>query len=230
MYNKIKATANKIISKIGGVFRAAWREFWSGSYVTFISVVIFGVFLGIFVKRFMQYPGNINDWISWLVLWLSIGAWLRISFRANPGMEIKIDADHSALPSKPKISHELDRKGTLYIDAVLNFINRSSINNSIVGETYLVSGDNKEYAPARKKAGNGGGFIKEINLPDVYRPYTARKHRVSLAVEKKHIHGILENGGKYRVKFIYEPVNGKHITVTAEKEIDTFLKEKYKSL
>ncbi|GEM_PF-3385637 len=225
-----KTMMNKIISKIAGVFRAVWREFWSGSYVTFVSVAVFGVLLGIFVKRFTQYPDNVNDWISWLVLWISIGAWLRISFRASARMEIKIDADHSALPPKPRISHELDRKGTLYIDTVLNFINRSSINNSIVGETYLVSGNNKEYAPARKKTGNGPGFIKEINLPDVYRPYTARKHRVSLTVEKKYIHGILENGDKYRIKFIYEPINGKHITVTAEKEIDTLLKEKYKSL
>ena len=221
---------NKIILKIADTFNTLARRFTEGSYVTFTTVAIFGIFLGIFLKRFTKYPNSINDWISWSILWFSAGAWLRMSFQSNPKMEIKIDTDHSAFPPRPKISHELDKKGTLYVDAVLNFINRSSTNNSIVSERYLVSGDNKKYVPARKKIGNGSGVIKEIHLPDVYRPYTARKHKVSLAVEKNCTYGILENGHKYWVKFIYEPINGKHITVTVEKEIDNYIKEKHKYL
>lgn len=221
---------NKIKLKIPQVFKTLWREFGKGSYFTLMSVVIFGILLGVFGKTIIKYPGKVNDWISWLILWFSAGAWLRISFQSNPKMEIRVDVKHDTVPPRPRISHELDRKGTLYIDAVLNFINRSNINNSIVGETYLVSGDNKKYIPAQKKMGTSSGFIKEINLPDVYRPYTARKQKVSLTVDRKDIHGILENGHKYRVKFIYEPINGKRITLTIEKEIDDIIKEKYKSL
>jgi hypothetical protein len=210
----------RIKLKIKGVFKTLWREFRKGSYVTLALLVIFGALLGVFGKRLMKYPVRVNDWISWLILWFSVGAWLKISFQSAPKMEVIL----------ARISHELDRKGTLYIDAVLNFVNRSSSNNSIVGETYLVSGDNKKHAPAQKKTGTSSGFIKEINLPDVYRPYTARKHKVSLTVDRKHIHEILDNGRKYRVKFIYEPINGKPITVAAEKEIDDLIREKYKSL
>ena len=190
----------------------------------------FGIILGIFGKAVIKYPAKVNDWISWLILWFSLGAWLRISLQSNPKMEIRVDLDHGGLPPRSRIYHELDRKGTLYIDAVLNFVNRSSINNSIVGEKYLISGDNKKYVPAQKKTGTSSGFVKELNLPDVYRPYTARKHKVSLTVDRKDIHGILENGRKYRVKFIYEPVNGKRITLTVEKEIDDLIREKYRSL
>ncbi|UCD55058.1 MAG: hypothetical protein JSV93_05995 [Candidatus Omnitrophota bacterium] len=222
--------ANKIKLKIPQAFKALWREFRKGSYFTLTSLVIFGILLGIFGKPVIKYPEKINDWITWLILWFTAGAWLKINFQSDPKMEIKVDVKHDTAPPRPRISHELDRKGTLYIDAVLNFINRSNINNSIVSETYLVSGDNKKYVPAQKKMGTGSGFIKEINLPDVYRPYTARKQRVSLTVDRKDMHGILENGHKYRIKFIYEPINGRRITLTIEKEIDDFIKEKYRSL
>ena len=201
-----------------------------GSLVTLFFTIGFSFIVGINMSMFTGYPKETNDWISWIVLWASGGAWLIMDYRLKPKMDIRLDVNWENLPPKYRIWDNLSEAGILNINAVINFINRSSLANSIISETYLVSGDDIAYVPFKKgRLANNAQAFKEIELPDVYQPYTAKRYAVSLFLDREYLSEVLGKSDKYWVKFIYTPVNGKDIILTEEIKINDYLKRIYKA-